>query len=123
MATTTKSKTTEETATKKAADEVADTADRVSNIAVGDLKEVSADMEEAADRARDLNQDFIEVTKHLGNVTLDAGEKNLHTLLDFQRKAAEATQMDAVTAMTDAQIKVVSDMANVYTQTMRDFLK
>ena len=76
-----------------------------------------------SDRARDLNQDFIEVTKHLGNVTLDAGEKNLHTLLDFQRKAAEATQMDAVTAMTDAQIKVVSDMANVYTQTMRDFLK
>ena len=83
----------------------------------------TADFEAAANRARGLNDEFAEVTKQVGNVVLDASEKNLQTVLDFQRKAAEATQVDAVTAMTDAQIKTVSDMFRAYTKAMRDVLK
>lgn len=138
MATATRTKTTDDTATKNKAaetvenatdkveqvtDKVANATEKVAHSAVADFEEVSADFEEAAGRVRDLNEEFAEVVKHVGNVTLDAGEKSLHLLLDFQRKAAEATEMDAVTAMSDAQIKVVSDMANLYTQTVRDFLK
>lgn len=83
----------------------------------------AAEFEAAADRARDLNEEFVELTKQVGNITLDAGEKNLATVLAFQRKAAEATKVDAVTAAADAQIKMVSDMAAAYTKTVRDFLK
>lgn len=83
----------------------------------------TADFEAAAERVRSLNEQLIEASKESGSVTLDAYEKTLQAMLEFEKKAADASQLDWVSTFTNAHIKFVTEVSAAYTKTARDLLK
>ena len=63
----------------------------------------TVDFDAAAERIRTLNEQVIDQAKKQGNASLDAWEKALQTVVDFEKKATDASQLDFVKALTDAQ--------------------
>lgn len=80
-------------------------------------------VEEAAQRIRDLNERVIESSKSAGLVALDAYEKALQGIADFEHKVASATQLDWVSALAETHTKFVSELTASYTKAARDLLK
>jgi hypothetical protein len=79
-------------------------------------------VEEAAKRIRDLNERLIESSKSAGLVTLDAYEKALQTLVEFEEKVASASHLDWVSALASTQIKFITDVSASYTKAAREVL-
>lgn len=80
-------------------------------------------VDEATERIRNLNERIIESSKTAGLVTLDAYEKALASLAEFEEKAASATQLDWVSALATTHAKFITDVSNSYTKAARDVLK
>jgi hypothetical protein len=85
--------------------------------------DAAAATEEAAQRIRELNERFIESAKTAGNATLDAYEKSLQNLLEFQERAAGASQLDWVSNIASAHAKFVQDVSSAYITAAREMLK
>ena len=79
--------------------------------------------DEATKRIRDLNERLITSSKGAGLVTLDASEKALQSLVDFEEKVSTATQLDWVSALATTHAKFITDVSASYTQAARDLLK
>jgi len=80
-------------------------------------------VEEATQRIRDLNERLIESSKSAGLVTLDAYEKALQSLVDFEAKVASASQLDWVSALATTHAKFIADVSASYTKAARELLK
>jgi hypothetical protein len=80
-------------------------------------------VEEATQRIRDLNERLIESSKSAGLVALDAYEKALQSLVDFEQKVASASQLDWVSALATTHAKFIADVTTSYTEAARDLLK
>lgn len=78
--------------------------------------------EDAAQRIRDLNERLIESAKAAGNTTLDAYEKALQNLVDFEEKVAGASQLEWVSALAQTHAAFVRDLSSAYTKAARDLL-
>jgi Phasin protein len=89
----------------------------------GAMSDPTAAAEEAVQRIRELNERFIESAKAAGNQGLDAYEKALQNIVEFQEKAAGATQLDWVQNITQAQAKFFQDVSNAYVSAAREMLK
>jgi hypothetical protein len=83
----------------------------------------TAAAEAAVQRIRDLTEQFIESAKAAGNVSLDAYEKSLQTLVDFQQRAAGGSDLDWVSSIAQAHAKFIQDVSAAYVQAARDMLK
>ncbi len=79
-------------------------------------------VEEATQRIRDLNERMIESSKSAGLVTLDAYEKALQSLVEFEAKVASATQLDWVSALATTHAKFIADVSASYTKAARELL-
>jgi len=79
--------------------------------------------EEAVQRIRELNERLIQSAKAAGNVSLDAYEKALQNLVEFQERAAGASQLDWVTSIASAHAKFVQDVSSAYVSAAREMLK
>jgi hypothetical protein len=78
--------------------------------------------EEAAERIRGLNERLIESAKQAGNTTLDAYEKALKSLVDFEEKVAGASQLEWVSALAQTHAGFVRDVSSAYTKAARELL-
>jgi hypothetical protein len=78
--------------------------------------------EEAAARVRELNERIIESSKSAGLTSLDAYEKALKSLVDFEQKVAGASNLDWVTAIAQTHATFVQDVTAVYTKAARELL-
>lgn len=83
----------------------------------------TAEFEAAADRIRSMNEKLLDAYKRSGTVSLDAYEKTLASLVDFEEKAADATQLEWVSALASAHAKFVTEVSAAYTKAARDMLK
>lgn len=79
-------------------------------------------VEEATQQVRDLNERLLESSKSAGVVALDAYEKALQSLVEFEMKVATATQLDWVSTLATAHTKAISDMSTPYTKAARQLL-
>ena len=79
-------------------------------------------VDEATQRIRDLNERLIEASKNAGRVTLDAYEKALQSLVDFEEKVATASQIDWVSALATTHAKFVGDLSASYTKAVREMM-
>ena len=79
--------------------------------------------EEAAQRIRELNEKLIDGAKAAGTTALDAYEKTLQSMVDFEEKVAGASQLDWVSALAQAHAGFVRDMTAAYTKAAREVLK
>jgi hypothetical protein len=93
------------------------------NMGADAVNTATAATEEAVQRIRELNERFIESAKTAGNTSLDAYEKSLQTLVEWQEKAAGATQLDWVTSIAAAHAKFVQDVSSAYVSAAREMLK
>jgi hypothetical protein len=80
-------------------------------------------VEETTQRIRNLNERVIESTKTVGLVTLEAYEKSLKSLTEFEQKVAATTQLDWISAIANAHTSFVTDVSSSYTKAARDLLK
>jgi predicted RNA-binding Zn ribbon-like protein len=78
--------------------------------------------EDAAKRIRDLTERLIESSKAAGLTSLDAYEKALKSLVDFEHKVAGASQLDWVSALATTHATFVQDVSAAYTKAARDLL-
>ena len=74
-------------------------------------------------RACRVNEQFAESSKTAGLKTLDAYEKVVAGIVDFEKKVAADSQVEWVSSLATAHAKVLSDMSASYTTAVRDLLK
>ena len=79
-------------------------------------------VEEATEGLRALNEQFVD-SKTAGLKTLDAYEKAVTDIVDFEKKVAADSQVEWVSSLATAHAKVLSDMSASYTTAVRDLLK
>jgi hypothetical protein len=79
-------------------------------------------LEEATTRIRELNERLIEGSKAAGNTTLDAYEKALQSLVDFEEKVAGASQLEWVSALAHPHAAFVRDVSAAYLKATRELL-
>ncbi|PRZ41594.1 hypothetical protein CLV47_109141 [Antricoccus suffuscus] len=84
---------------------------------------MNVDYEAAAERIRELNEKVLTAAKQTGNLSLDAYEKTLTSLLDFEEKVAGASQLDWVSALASAHANFVTSVSTAYTNAAREALK
>jgi hypothetical protein len=82
-----------------------------------------AAIEAAIGRIRDLNERLITSSKSAGLVALDAYEKALESMIDFEEKVASASQLDWVSAVAATHAKFVQDVSAAYINAARQTLK
>jgi hypothetical protein len=85
--------------------------------------QMSGATDEAVQRIRDLTERFIEAAKTAGNQSLDAYEQSLRTLVEFEERAAGASQLDWVSSIAAAHAKFVQDVSAAYVSAAREMLK
>jgi predicted RNA-binding Zn ribbon-like protein len=85
--------------------------------------DMTAATEQAAQQIRELTERFIESAKTAGNQSLDAYEKSLRSLVEFQEQAAGASQLDWVSSIASAHARFVQDVSAAYVKAAREMLK
>jgi hypothetical protein len=83
----------------------------------------TAASDDAVNRIRELTERFIDSAKAAGNQSLDAYEQSLRTLVEFQERAAGASQLDWVSSIAAAHAKFVQDVSAAYVSAAREMLK
>jgi len=83
----------------------------------------AATAEETVKRIDEMNKRMIESAKSAGRVALDAYEKALQSMLDFQEKVAGASQLDWVSALANTHAQFIKDVSAAYIKASRETLK
>ncbi len=84
---------------------------------------VNKTTEETAERVRELNERIIDASNRGGQVYLDAYERTLKSIADFEERVAGASQVEWITTIANAQANLTRELAEAYTQAGRDVLK
>jgi hypothetical protein len=78
---------------------------------------------ETTERIRDLNEQIIGAAKKAGGAYLDAYEKALKSIADYQEQVAKQTDVEWVSTIVDAQARFTRELTKVYVSTGRELLK
>jgi hypothetical protein len=78
---------------------------------------------EATERIRDLNERIIDSSRKAGQAYLDAYENVLKSIADFEERVGGSSQVEWVSAMTQAHADFTRELARIYTASARDLLK
>ncbi|MCL2533941.1 MAG: hypothetical protein FWE39_07235 [Nocardiaceae bacterium] len=87
------------------------------------LESVTKSFDENLDRVQSLNEKFVDAAKLSGNLTLDAYEKALSSVLDFNKSIATAAKLDWVATVVDAQTSLVQGISTAATTAAREVLQ
>ena len=79
--------------------------------------------EATSERIRDLNERILESSKKAGTAYLDAYEKALKSIADYQQSVARQTDVDWVSTVVDAQARFTRELTSLYVNTGRELLK
>lgn len=93
------------------------------NAAADAMSGMVPDVEAVTERIRQLNEKMIEATKQGGKLSLDAYERTLSSLVDFEQKTADASQLDFVSALASAHATFMTDVSSAFTNAARSNLK
>jgi hypothetical protein len=81
------------------------------------------DFEAAAERLRDLNERIIESGRKAGQTYVDAYEKTLSSIADFQDRVGKSSQIEWISTLAEAQADFTRNWAEAYAGAMRNVLK
>jgi hypothetical protein len=79
--------------------------------------------EATSERIRDLNERILEASRKAGTSYLDAYEKALKSIADYQASVAKQTDVDWISTVVDAQARFTRELTNLYVNTGRELLK
>ena len=77
---------------------------------------------ETTERIRDLNERILDAGKKAGNAYLDAYEKTLQSIADYQETTAKQTDVEWISTVVDAQARFTRELTKVYVSTGRELL-
>jgi hypothetical protein len=80
-------------------------------------------VEATVERIRELNEQILDAGKKAGGAYLDAYEKALKSIADYQEQVAKQTDVEWVSTIVDAQARFTRELTKVYVSTGREFLK
>jgi hypothetical protein len=83
----------------------------------------SGPAQDTAERIRALNERIIDNARKAGNTYLDAYESALSTIVKYQESAAEATPVDWLKRVLEAQANFTREFGDLYASTGREALK
>jgi hypothetical protein len=88
-----------------------------------DTTSVFDTLDDTVGRIRELNEKLVLLAKQQGRASLDAYEKALQSLIDFEKAVAGASQFDWVSALANSHAKSVQDIAGSYLKLAHEALK
>jgi hypothetical protein len=80
-------------------------------------------IEESVERIRHLNERILESSRKAGAAYVDAYERVLQSLADFEERVGGASQVEWISALAQAHADFTREMTRAYTSAARDFLK
>jgi hypothetical protein len=80
-------------------------------------------VDETVERIRDLNERILDSGRKVGKGYLDAYERALTSIADFEERLAGTSQIDWVSAIANAQASFIREIAKSYSAAGRDLLK
>ena len=80
-------------------------------------------MDETSQRIRDLNERILEAGKKAGGAYLNAYEKALQSIVDYQEQVAKQTDVEWVSTIIEAQARFTRELTRLYVSTGRELLK
>jgi hypothetical protein len=83
----------------------------------------TASYEKTITHIRELNERMIESSKSAGRAALDAYEKALQSMIDFEKQMANASQLDWVSALANTHAQFIKDVSASYIEAARESLK
>jgi phosphoenolpyruvate carboxylase len=82
-----------------------------------------AAVEGTIERIRELNERAIEGARQAGSIYLDAYEQALKSIVEQQERLAEATPVEWVRTVIEAQAEFTREMGNLYASAVREAFK
>jgi hypothetical protein len=79
--------------------------------------------EATTERIRDLNERILEASRKAGGAYLDAYEKTLESIADYQERVAKQSDVEWVSTVVDAQARFTRELTKLYVSTGRELLK
>lgn len=83
----------------------------------------SSSAQDTVNRIRELNERIIDGARKAGNDYLDAYERALSTVANYQESAAKATPIDWMQSVLEAQANFTRELGSFYASTARETLK
>ena len=80
-------------------------------------------MDETSQRIRDLNERILEAGKKAGGAYLNAYEKALQSIVDYQEQVAKQTDVEWISTIIEAQARFTRELTRLYVSTGRELLK
>ena len=79
--------------------------------------------EATTERIRELNERIIDAGRKAGGAYLDAYEKALESIADYQERVAKQSDVEWISTVVDAQARFTRELTKLYVSTGRDLLK
>jgi hypothetical protein len=79
--------------------------------------------EATTERIRDLNEQILDAGKRAGGAYLDAYEKTLQSIADYQESVAKQTDVEWISTVVHAQARFTRELTKLYVNTGRELLK
>jgi Phasin protein len=86
-------------------------------------KDATAAITQTVDRIRELNEQIIDTARKAGTGYLDMYEQALEAIAGYQQQLAEASEVDWLQRLIEAQATFTRDMGNLYASSARELLK
>jgi protein involved in polysaccharide export with SLBB domain len=80
-------------------------------------------MDETTQRIRDLNERILDAGKKAGGAYLNAYEKALQSIVDYQEQVAKQTDVEWISTIIEAQARFTRELTRLYVSTGRELLK
>ena len=80
-------------------------------------------VDDTTQRIRDLNERIVDAAKTAGGAYLDAYEKALQSIADYQEQVAKQTDIEWISTVVDAQARFTRELTKLYVSTGRELLK
>jgi DNA mismatch repair ATPase MutS len=79
--------------------------------------------EATTERIRELNERILEAARKAGGAYLDAYEKALESIADYQERVAKQSDVEWISTVVDAQARFTRELTKLYVSTGRELLK
>ena len=79
--------------------------------------------EQTTERIRELNERILDSGRKAGGAYLDAYEKALQSIADYQEQVARQTDIEWISTIVDAQARFTRELTKLYGSTGRELLK
>jgi hypothetical protein len=79
--------------------------------------------QDTVERIRELNERILGNARQAGNTYLDAYERALSTIVEYQESAAKSAPVDWMTSVLEAQANFTREFGNLYASTARETLQ